>query len=56
MQNRIFKHARILIIDDEPANVELLHRLLERAGFSNLETTTEPAPGRGAVRPATGRI
>ena len=42
MQNRIFKHARILIIDDEPANVELLQRLLERAGFANLEATTEP--------------
>ena len=28
MQTRSFKHARILIIDDEPANVELLQRLL----------------------------
>ncbi len=42
MQTRIFKHARILIIDDEPANVELLRRLLERSGFANLEATTEP--------------
>ena len=42
MQTRIFKHARILIVDDEPANVDLLHRLLERAGFANLEATTEP--------------
>jgi len=42
MQTRSFKHARILIIDDEPANVELLQRLLERAGFANLEATTEP--------------
>ena len=29
-----FKQARILIVDDEAANVELLRRLLERAGFS----------------------
>ena len=32
--SRTFKNARILIVDDEPANVDLLRRLLERAGFS----------------------
>jgi putative two-component system response regulator len=41
MQTRIFKHARILIIDDESANVELLQRLLEHAGFANLLVTTD---------------
>ena len=46
MQNRIFKHARILIIDDEPANVELLRRLLERAGFANLESHDRTPPRR----------
>ena len=35
--------ARILIVDDEPANVLLLQRLLERAGYTNLVTTTESA-------------
>ena len=34
--------ARILIVDDEPANVELLKHVLEPAGFTNLVTTTDP--------------
>jgi putative two-component system response regulator len=38
---RTFKNARILIVDDEPSNVDVLRRLLERAGFNRLETTTE---------------
>ncbi len=38
---RVFRNARILIIDDETTNVELLRRLLERAGFTRLETTTD---------------
>jgi putative two-component system response regulator len=39
---RTFKNARILIVDDEPGNVDVLRRLLERAGFHHLETTTDP--------------
>ena len=42
MQRRQFTRARILIIDDEPANVEVLRRLLERNGFTRIETTTDP--------------
>jgi len=42
MQHRMFKHARILIIDDERSNVEMLQRLLERAGFGRVESTTDP--------------
>jgi putative two-component system response regulator len=42
MPHRNFKHARILIVDDEPGNVELLRRLLERAGFHKLDSTNEP--------------
>jgi putative two-component system response regulator len=42
MQNRMFKHARILIVDDESANVEMLQRLLERSGFGKIEATTDP--------------
>jgi putative two-component system response regulator len=41
MGPRIFKHARILIVDDEPINVDLLRRLLERAGFSRIESTND---------------
>ena len=37
----MFHKARILIVDDEPANVDLLRRLLERAGFTQIETTTD---------------
>ena len=42
MPSRTFKHARIMIVDDEPANVEVLIRLLERHGFSRIETTSDP--------------
>ncbi|MEP6594259.1 MAG: response regulator, partial [Acidobacteriota bacterium] len=41
MAPRVFKNARILIVDDEEANVEMLRRLLERAGFSRIETTND---------------
>ena len=41
MAPRIFKNARILIVDDEAANVDLLRRLLQRAGFSRIESTTD---------------
>src|SRR5687768_5725682 len=41
MAPRIFKNARILIVDDEAANVDLLRRLLERAGFSRIESTND---------------
>jgi response regulator RpfG family c-di-GMP phosphodiesterase len=33
--------AHILIVDDEPANVLLLERILGQAGYSNLTTTTD---------------
>ncbi len=34
--------ARIAIVDDEPANVQLLERILEPAGFQNLVGHTDP--------------
>lgn len=34
--------ARILMVDDEEANLQLLRRILEPAGFHNLRTTTHP--------------
>lgn len=39
---RLPQHARILIIDDEPANVRLLERLLQQEGFASLESATDP--------------
>jgi putative two-component system response regulator len=40
---RAFRHARILIVDDEPVNVGVLRSVLERAGFHRLESTTDPS-------------
>jgi len=34
--------ADILIIDDEPANVKLLHKMLQRKGYQNVQYTTDP--------------
>jgi putative two-component system response regulator len=42
MTPRVFKHARILIIDDEQPNLEVLRRMLERSGYSRIETTCKP--------------
>lgn len=38
---RTFRNARILVVDDEANNIEVLRHLLERAGFHHLETTTD---------------
>jgi len=37
-----FQEARILIVDDQPANVLLLERLLRDAGYLNLMSTKDP--------------
>jgi signal transduction histidine kinase len=34
--------SRILIVDDEPANVLLMQRLLQNAGYREIVTTTDP--------------
>jgi PAS domain S-box-containing protein len=34
--------ARILIVDDQEANVQLLRRLLEQAGYTDVSSTSEP--------------
>src|SRR5262245_61743444 len=44
---RNFRQARILIVDDEPANVDLLRRVLDRAGFSRIESTSDPRRASG---------
>jgi putative two-component system response regulator len=49
-----FRQARILIVDDEAANVELLRRLLARAGFTRIDSTIDPreaAPMFERLRP-----
>jgi putative two-component system response regulator len=42
MVNPSHRQARILIVDDEPANVRLLQRILQREGFGNIEATHDP--------------
>ena len=35
-------NASILIVDDQPANVQLLEQMLREAGYQNLASTTDP--------------
>lgn len=44
------KQARILLVDDEPANVSLLRRMLTRAGYTSLVDTTDPLQTMELVR------
>ncbi len=37
-----FSNARLLIVDDQPANVTLLRRMLGDAGYVNVESTMNP--------------
>jgi len=39
--------ANILIVDDEPANVMLLKRHLQREGYQNIQTTSDPTEVEG---------
>ena len=42
MKEENLKSSRILIVDDQEANVLLLERLLQMAGYSNFISTTDP--------------
>lgn len=35
-------NARILVVDDKPANVQLVERMLQGAGYTAVESTTDP--------------
>ncbi len=41
MEETVLKEARILIVDDKVSNIEVLCELLELAGYSNLQSTTD---------------
>jgi putative two-component system response regulator len=41
MMSRAFRNARILMVDDEDANLDILRRTLSRAGFWRLESTLD---------------
>jgi len=54
MHEDMIKRARILIADDQPANVRLLERLLNSAGYTHIASTTDPCqilPLFGEFRP-----
>lgn len=42
MTSELIHHAKILIVDDELANVRLLEKILEREGYLNVSMTTDP--------------
>jgi putative two-component system response regulator len=41
MMSTAFRTARIRIVDDEEHNIEILRRILTRAGFTRVESTTD---------------
>src|SRR3954469_22646660 len=42
MISAAFRNARILVVDDEQGNIDILCRILSRAGFTRVEATTDP--------------
>ncbi len=42
MPEETSRNARILIVDDQEANVRLLERILQQAGYANLKGITDP--------------
>lgn len=42
MLNNRFKDAEILVVDDQQNNIDLLERILQRADYCNLTSTTDP--------------
>jgi len=42
VQKEIIQRSRILIVDDQAANVLLLERILQQGGYANFSKTTDP--------------
>jgi signal transduction histidine kinase len=38
----LFRNAEVLLVDDEPANLILLQKILKAAGYARIRSTTEP--------------
>jgi PleD family two-component response regulator len=41
MRDEVLKNARILVVDDQEANVRLVERILEKAGYQSVRSTTD---------------
>ena len=54
--SRSFRQSRILIVDDEQGNVEVLERILDRAGFTAPRQHHGLARRADSVRAVTGPI
>ncbi len=50
MNGDIIGSSRVLVIDDDPTSIELVKRLLTRAGFESIESTSEPAIALSLLR------
>jgi two-component system, cell cycle sensor histidine kinase PleC len=50
MNSDIIGSSRVLVIDDDPTSIELVKRLLTRAGFASIESTSEPAIALSLLR------
>src|SRR6266481_3258921 len=42
VQKEVILKSRILIVDDQPANVLLLERILQKGGYTNLSKSNDP--------------
>ncbi|MEJ2576803.1 MAG: response regulator [Gammaproteobacteria bacterium] len=45
-----YLNSRVLVVDDQPANVLLLRKMLGAAGYQSVATTTDPTAVRGLHR------
>ena len=55
-QGATLKHLPILAVDDEESNLLLLRQILERDGYTNVDTTTEPSRVPGMFAKSRPRL
>lgn len=48
--NRLIAQARIMMVDDEPINMQVLQLHLEAEGYDNIQTLSDPARAMDALR------
>ena len=54
MDPQALKNARILIVDDQEANIDLLKRMLEHDGFTDVASTRRASIGAWYHAPRRG--